>query len=57
LERPAPSARFAEHQADVRQILESPEGSDHELDAELCQRNLSLRALVKGIPSVFGSFF
>jgi hypothetical protein len=50
-------ARFAEHEADVRRILESPKGSDHELDAELRQRNLSLRVVVKEIPSVFGSFF
>lgn len=49
--------RFAEHEADVRHILESPKGSDHELDAELRRRNLSLRAVVKEIPSVFGSFF
>src|SRR5471030_1676811 len=37
--------RFAEHEADVRHILESPKGSDHELDAELRRRNLSLRAV------------
>lgn len=49
--------RFAEHEADVRRILESPKGSDHQLDAELRQRNLSLRVVVKEIPSVFGSFF
>ncbi len=51
------AARFAEHQADVRLILESPKGSDDQLDAELRQRNLSLRVVVKEIPSVFGSFF
>ncbi len=49
--------RFAEREADVRRVLESPKGSDHELDAELRQRNLSLRVVVKEIPSVFGSFF
>ena len=49
--------RFAEHEAEVRHILESPKGSDAELDAELRQRNLSLRVVVKEIPSVFGSFF
>ena len=49
--------RFAEHEADVRYILESPKGSDAELDAELRQRDLSLRVVVKEIPSVFGSFF
>ena len=49
--------RFAEHEADVRHILESPKNSDIKLDAELRQRNLSLRVVVKEIPSVFGSFF
>ena len=49
--------RFAEHEAEVRHILESPKDSDAELDAELRQRNLSLRVVVKEIPSVFGSFF
>jgi hypothetical protein len=48
--------RFAEHEAEARRILESPKGLDNELDAELRQRNLSLR-VVKEIPSVFGSFF
>jgi hypothetical protein len=47
----------AEHEADVRQILESPKGSDKELDVELRKRNLSLRVVVKEIPSVFGSFY
>ena len=51
------AARFAEHQADVQEILDSPKGSDQELDAKLRRRNLSLRAVVKEIPSVFGSFF
>ena len=49
--------RFAEHEAEVRRILESPKGSDQSLDAELRDRNLSLRVIVKEIPSVFGSFF
>ena len=49
--------RFAAHEAEVRRILESPKGSDRELDAELRQHNLSLRVVVKEIPSVFGSFF
>ena len=49
--------RFAEHETDVRYILESPKGSDHDLDTELQQRGLSLRVVVKEIPSVFGSFF
>lgn len=49
--------RFAEHEAEVTHILESPKDSDTELDAELRQRDLSLRVVVKEIPSVFGSFF
>ena len=49
--------RFANHQADVLQILSSPKGSDLDLDAALRQRGLSLRVVVKEIPSVFGSFF
>jgi len=49
--------RFAKHEAEVRRILESPKGSDAQLDAELRERNLSLRVVVKEIPSVFGSFF
>jgi hypothetical protein len=51
------AGRFAEHEVEVTCILESPKDSDHELDAELRRRNLSLRAVVKEIPSVFGSFF
>jgi hypothetical protein len=49
--------RFAEHQPDVIRVLESAKGSDSALDAELRKRNLSLRVVVKEIPSVFGSFF
>ena len=49
--------RFAEQEADGRHLLESPKGSDAELDAELQQRGLSLRVVVKEIPSVFGSLF
>jgi len=51
------AGRFAEHEAEVTRILESPKDSDDMLDAELRQRELSLRAVVKEIPSVFGSFF
>jgi hypothetical protein len=49
--------RFREHEVEVRQILESPKGTDESLDADLRQRGLSLRAVVKEIPSVFGSFY
>lgn len=49
--------RFAEYEAEVLRVLESPKGSDAEQDAQLRNRNLSLRVVVKEIPSVFGSFF
>lgn len=49
--------RFAEREAEVMRVLESPKDSDAALDTELRQRNSSLRAVVKEIPSVFGSFF
>jgi hypothetical protein len=51
------AGRFAEHEAEVTRVLESPKGSDLALDAELRRRNSSLRAVIKEIPSVFGSFF
>lgn len=49
--------RFAESESEVHRVLSSRQGSDLELDAELRARGLSLRAIVKEIPSVFGSFF
>jgi hypothetical protein len=49
--------RFVEHKTEVIRILESPKDFDAALDAELRQRNSSLRAIIKEIPSVFGSFF
>ncbi|HEY3761619.1 MAG TPA: hypothetical protein VGN23_07720 [Verrucomicrobiae bacterium] len=49
--------RFAEHEVEVTRLLESPKGSDEAMDAELRRHNSSLRAVVKEIPSVFGSFF
>ena len=49
--------RFAKHEAEVTRVLESAKDSDVALDAELRKRHLSLRAVVKEIPSVFGSFF
>ena len=51
------AGRFAEREAEVTRILESPKDSDAALDSELRRRNSSLRAVVKEIPSVFGSFF
>jgi len=49
--------RFKEWRLEVERILGSPKGSDEELDRELRQRGLSLRVVVKEIPSVFGDFF
>ena len=49
--------RFAKYEAEVTKVLESPKGSDASLDEELRKRGLSLRVIVKEIPSVFGSFF
>ncbi len=49
--------RFGEHEAEVVRVLASPSDSDNALDAELRQRNSSLRAVVKEIPSMFGSYF
>jgi len=49
--------RFKEWRPEVERILQSPKGSDEELDRELRQRGLSLRVVVKEIPSVFGDFF
>src|ERR1700744_1170043 len=45
------AGRFAEHEAEVTQLLASPKDSDEVMDAELRKRNLSLRAVVKEIPS------
>ncbi len=49
--------RFLEHKIEVVNLLKSPKGSDQALDTELQKRGSSLRAVVKEIPSVFGSFF
>lgn len=49
--------RFAEHEVEVTKLLATPKGSDEAVDAELQKRGLSLRVVVKEIPSVFGSFF
>ncbi len=49
--------RFTRYETEVSHILQSPKGSDEQLDSELQKRNLSLRMVVKEIPSVFGSFF
>lgn len=49
--------RFAKWESEVDLLLRSNKDSDSELDANLRQRGLSLRVVVKEIPSVFGSFF
>jgi hypothetical protein len=51
------AGRFAEHETEVTRILETSKDFDAALDSELRGRNSSLRAVVKEIPSVFGSFF
>ena len=55
--RHPPAGRFARWASEVERALSSPKTSDLELDAELRQRGLSLRVVVKEIPSVFGSFW
>jgi len=49
--------RFKEHEREVCRLLESPPDLDARMDAELRARGLSLRMVVKEIPSVFGSFY
>jgi hypothetical protein len=49
--------RFAKWELEVTRLLASPKGSDAEMDSELRERGLSLRVVVKEIPSVFGSFY
>ena len=49
--------RFQEWRNEVESLLASPKGSDDELDKQLRERGLSLRVVVREIPSVFGDFF
>jgi hypothetical protein len=49
--------RFNEWRAEVEKLLASPPDSDDALDRELRTRGLSLRVVVREIPSVFGDFF
>jgi hypothetical protein len=49
--------RFKEWRVEVEKLLESPADSDDELDRVLRTRGLSLRVVVREIPSVFGDFF
>ena len=48
--------RFCEHRALVEEVLASHD-SIQELNRRLRQRGTSLRAVVREIPPVFGSFF
>ena len=49
--------RFQEWRNEVERLLASPKGSDDEMDKQLRERGLSLRVVVREIPSVFGDFF
>jgi hypothetical protein len=49
--------RFVQWRSEVERLLESSPDEEANLDAELRQRGLSLRVVVREIPSVFGSFF
>jgi hypothetical protein len=49
--------RFREWQPEIERLLSSSPESDAMLDRDLRQRGLSLRVVVKEIPSVFGDFF
>ncbi|MCI0744475.1 MAG: hypothetical protein L0Y58_03620 [Verrucomicrobia subdivision 3 bacterium] len=49
--------RFRRWRPEVEALLASPKGSDEQLDRDLRARGLSLRVVVREIPSVFGDFF
>jgi hypothetical protein len=49
--------RFGRWRAEVESLLNSTEGHDEEIDTELRSRGLSLRAVTREIPSVFGDSF
>lgn len=51
------SERFQEWRPEVEHLLESNPEDDDRLDAELRKRGLSLRVVVREIPSVFGHFY
>ncbi|MBI3851572.1 MAG: hypothetical protein HY298_15040 [Verrucomicrobia bacterium] len=51
------AGRFAEWRQEVEQLLANPKGSDEQLDRQLRQRGLSLRVVVREIPSVFGDTY
>lgn len=56
-ERHPHAERFQEWRPEVERVLTSSSGTDESLDRELRERGLSLRVVVKEIPSVFGDFF
>ena len=49
--------RFANFRSDIEWLLGTAPGNDDHVDLILRERGLSLRALVREIPPVFGSFF
>ncbi len=52
------SHRFQEKYREVvEMVLSRPPSDDDALDAELRERDLSLRVVVREIPPVFGSFY
>jgi hypothetical protein len=56
-ERHPHAERFKEWRPEVEKLLASAPHTDTELDQELRARGLSLRVVVREIPSVFGDFF
>ena len=49
--------RFSERRALIERVLDADGADDARLDAELVREGLSLRALMREIPPVFGSFW
>lgn len=48
---------FHENRAMIVAVLESSEQDDPTLDRSLCEKGTSLRAVVRMIPPVFGTFW
>jgi len=51
------AGRFTKWRQEVEQLLASPKGDDEQLDGQLRRRGLSLRVVVREIPSVFGDTY
>lgn len=49
--------RFQTYREDVERILTSDPAHDDELNRELAAKGTSLRAVIREIPPVFGSFY